>query len=172
MGNRDPGISILKLTKYFLRLRLILIQKNCKALRNRISVQIEGPTWETIKGISVDKEGHQLFALLPKISNVAHIFVSQVSLRDKVKIVTLRSPNAVANNSLVALEVMIVNEERTRVGDTKVIGMLAIYNESCLLKAPGCHLPVPLGASYFNFVCIRPDGMEAAMYILPTRFWL
>jgi vacuolar protein sorting-associated protein 13A/C len=108
-------------------------------------VQIDGPTWETIKGISVDMEGESVFPLLPKVNNVAHLLVCDVTLEDKMKIVTLRSPNVVVNHTAIAVEIMIVNDAQQQVGSLTRI------------EAAG-NSPVPLGSGFYNSVRVRPEG--------------
>lgn len=106
---------------------------------------MEGPTWETIKSISVDTEGETVLPLLPKINNVAHIFVCDVKLDGKMKIVTLRSPNSVNNQTAIILEVMIVNDAKQQVGAITIV------------EAAGT-APVPLGSGFYNSVRVRPRG--------------
>jgi hypothetical protein len=62
-----------------------------------------------------------------------------------MKIVTLRSPNSIANQTAVVIEMIIVNDAKQQVGDITVI------------EAAG-NASVPLGSGFYNSVRVRPQG--------------
>ena len=97
------------------------LQKRLSLPAHRISVQIDGPSWETIRGIPVDQEGLTLYPLLPKINHIAHVLVCEVSLEEKTKKITLRSPNVVCNKTLMNLEMIVTNDEGKKVGDVSLL---------------------------------------------------
>lgn len=114
---------------------------------HKISMQLDGPPWESVKSISVSKVGNYTFQLLPRINNIAHVLTCSVSLDDKVKIVTLRSPNQLFNNTSVCLEAMAVNDEGSKIG-------------SIIEIEPGTSFPIAVGSAYFNLIRMRPKGFE------------
>jgi vacuolar protein sorting-associated protein 13A/C len=114
---------------------------------HKLSIQLDGPSWESVKQISLSKVGIYTYQLLPRINNVAHILTCSVSLKDKVKIVTFRSPNQIFNSTSIAIQVMSVNDQGAKVG-------------SIIDIAPGSSISIAVGSAYFNFARLRPKGFD------------
>ena len=126
------------------------MDKRDKSLSSRdhnVSVQLDGPPWESVKSISISKVGKFIFSLLPKINNVVHILTCSVSLNAKVKIVTLRCPNQIFNSTSICVEGMAIDENGSKIGSTFDI------------KA-GSSVSIAIGSAYFNFVRLRPKGFN------------
>ena len=57
---------------------------------NKINVHIHAE-WESIKDITVSREGTRTYPLLPKVNDISFKLVSQIELQENIKIVTLCS---------------------------------------------------------------------------------
>lgn len=91
---------------------------------NRVSVQLKGPSWETLKGLSVDVEGLKTYVLRPAINRVAHRLVCEVALKNNVKIVTFRSGMSLKNETTVPLDIIVVNSKLQRMSEASTVGMI------------------------------------------------
>jgi vacuolar protein sorting-associated protein 13A/C len=76
---------------------------------NTLAIQLHGPTWETLKGITVDREGVTMHLLRPKVNGVTHRLVCEVVLKDNVKIVTFRSGTVVRNDTRIPVDLRVFN---------------------------------------------------------------
>lgn len=115
---------------------------------NLLSLHIEGMPWERVKHISVDREGEFLVNLRPKLEKVSHRLLYEVKLVDNVKVVTFRSTFNVENNTMVPIEMVVLDAE----------GKLSDIIRHI---APGESCPVPIEAAYHNRIKLRPDpGFE------------
>lgn len=74
-----------------------------------LCVQLEGALWETIRNISVDTQGEHMYSLRPSINNVQHRIVFDVKLVNNLKIVTIRSAMTIENNTLLPIDVGILD---------------------------------------------------------------
>lgn len=83
--------------------------KNTTPNPNTLAIQIHGPSWETLKGITVDKQGLDVYLLRPKINGVTHKLICEIELKENVKIVTLRSGTVFKNETKIAVDLMIFN---------------------------------------------------------------
>ncbi|CAG8543869.1 1688_t:CDS:10, partial [Acaulospora colombiana] len=110
---------------------------------NMLGIQFQGPLWECIKDIPVDREGETLYTLRPKLEdNVSHRLVVDVKLTDNIKVVTFRSVLVVENRTLITIELLIDNAKVPKVYQI----------------APGEDYPVPIEAAYHQKFKIRPEG--------------
>ena len=113
---------------------------------NKIAIQLTGPAWESLKGISVDREGIQSFILRPSIDRVIHQVVCEVKLKDNVKIVTIRSSAMVLNSCNVPLELVIIN-------------LTGKMTSAIQIVEPGQEFCLPIISSYSDRILIRPAGI-------------
>ncbi|KAG9243121.1 hypothetical protein BJ878DRAFT_543588 [Calycina marina] len=129
-----------------------------------LCIRLEGSGFEPISEVEIDKEGEELYRLRSqkgdstqqgvktntskvqgKTREIRHQLLVEVELAvDNVKIVTLRSPLVVVNNTQIPVE-------------------LAVYDaaEGHLLKIekipPGEARPAPVGAAHLHSLVVRPD---------------
>ncbi|KAJ3227354.1 hypothetical protein HK099_002420 [Clydaea vesicula] len=122
-----------------------VLRESTTASPNKISLQISGPAWESLKSIAVDREGVRSYLLRPSIDQVSHQLVCEVTLKDNVKVVTFRSSTALENSTNVTLEVVTINSA----------GKLTSKIQEVL---PGKDYAVPIITSYFDKLLIRPKG--------------
>jgi vacuolar protein sorting-associated protein 13A/C len=111
---------------------------------NRISIQLAAE-WESVKWISVDREGVEGYVLRPMVDEVSHKLVAEVKLRDNVKVVVLRSALVFVNMTEIELEVVTINEAGK------------ITSKVHLIK-PGEEFGFGIEASYWDRVLVRPMG--------------
>lgn len=74
-----------------------------------LCVQLDGALWETIRNISVDTQGEHMYSLRPRINNIQHRIVFDVKLVNNLKIVTIRSAMTIENNTLLPIDVGILD---------------------------------------------------------------
>ncbi|KAJ3037263.1 hypothetical protein HDV00_001828 [Rhizophlyctis rosea] len=111
---------------------------------NKVSIQLHGPSWETLKGVLVDREGTQFYVLRPAINRVVHRLVCDVKLVENVKVVTFRSATVIQNSTPITIHAMAVNAKRQM-----TCGIYTI--------APGEERPIPIESSYYDSIQIRPQ---------------
>ncbi|KAJ3015263.1 hypothetical protein HKX48_004689 [Thoreauomyces humboldtii] len=121
-----------------------MMREGTSPVLHRISLQIDGSSWETVKEISVDSEGVKPYALRPAVQRVEHRLVCEVKLVDNVKVVTFRSGMGIRNSTTVPLNAVIVNSKKQR---GSVIANIA----------PGEDYYVPIEAAYHDMIQIRPQ---------------
>jgi vacuolar protein sorting-associated protein 13A/C len=110
---------------------------------NRLAIQIEGPSWETLKGVAVDREGVNAFHLRPAIDAVLHSCVVEVKMKDKVKEVCIRSNKVIENATNIEIEIGLASRGAKR-------------PKQCVRIKPGDVFPIPIESSFHDFVYVRP----------------
>ncbi|KAI9208535.1 uncharacterized protein BJ171DRAFT_419574 [Polychytrium aggregatum] len=125
---------------------------------NKLSVQINGPSWESLKNITVDTEGVVTYLLRPMINQITHRFVCDVRLKDNIKIVTFRSVTVVQNETNLPLELMVVNSKKQMTS--------GIYN-----MEPGQECFIPIEASYCDSIMIRPHEGFGYKWSTERLYW-
>ncbi|KAK0532867.1 Vacuolar protein sorting-associated protein 13 [Tilletia horrida] len=111
---------------------------------NMLSLQIEGMPWERLKHISVDREGEFPISLRPKLNQVPHRLICEVKLKDNVKVISFRSSFQVENQTLVPVELVVLDTQGQLTSTIRKI-------------PPGEICPVPIEAAYHNRIKLRPD---------------
>ena len=96
--------------------------KSTAAPPNKLSLQLSGPAWESMKAIAVDRQGTKTYILRPSVNTVTHRLVCQVRLKDNVKVVTFRSTTLIENCTKVTLEIRTVNANGQQTGDIIALG--------------------------------------------------
>ena len=91
---------------------------------NKLSLQIMGPAWESMKSISVDRQGTKNYILRPSVNGVTHRLVCEVRLKDNVKIVTFRSSTLIENGTKVGVEIKMINGNGQQTGNLVHLGKL------------------------------------------------
>nr|KAJ3420850.1 hypothetical protein HK105_005137 [Polyrhizophydium stewartii] len=122
------------------------IRERSKQTPHRLNLLMVGPPWETLKGVTVDREGTTVHALRPSLNKATHRIVCQVRLQDRVKIVTFRSTTLVRNQTNMQMEVLIVNRGKQ--------GSSTAYR-----VAPKDEFAVPIEASFSSSILVRPLGL-------------
>ena len=110
---------------------------------NKFAIQIEGPSWETLKGVYVDQEGSNTYVLRPAIDGILHRIVVDVELQDKVKVVTFRSAKIIENSTKMEIEIAFMRPDHPKMA--KTIRIL-----------PGKKYPIPIESSYHDSIYVRP----------------
>jgi vacuolar protein sorting-associated protein 13A/C len=96
-------------------------------------VQIEDSPWESLRSISVDREGEYPYNLKPRLQEVSHQITCDIKLVDNVKIVTFRSPFKVENDSQVTVELIVVDAHGKATGPARQIGKQSHFIVTCSL---------------------------------------
>jgi vacuolar protein sorting-associated protein 13A/C len=125
------------------------MREKTTASSNKICIQIEGPPWETCKGIVVDKEGTETYVLRPALNRVLHMLVCDVTMEEKVKVITLRSTMQVKNLTTVPVEIMLSKKKGASENNTNTV---------ILQILPGSAFAVPIEAACSDLVYMRPLG--------------
>ena len=76
---------------------------------NSISVQFVGKAWEQVRHIPVDREGEYVYVLRPRVGEVSDRILCEVTVKDNVKYVTLRSTYKFENHTLYNMEIILVD---------------------------------------------------------------
>ncbi|KAH9250730.1 hypothetical protein BASA81_011446 [Batrachochytrium salamandrivorans] len=122
------------------------IRERSTQTSHRLCIQLHGPAWETLKGLTVDREGSTVHALRPSLNKVTHRLVCSVELKDRVKIVTIRSTTLIRNRTGLQIEAMIVK------GNSR-------NADNIFRIAPKEEVSLPIEASYTDSIILRPFGM-------------
>lgn len=124
-----------------------------------VGVKLEDSPFESIKDISVNREGEQLYTLRPAANDVLHRLLCEVRLgHDNVKYITFRSPFLIENNTQIPVEMGILNSNGTH--------LVKVYK-----IVPGGSQPVPVEAAYRQEVVIRPDAGFGYTWSGERLFW-
>ncbi|KAI8995070.1 hypothetical protein BC832DRAFT_588068 [Gaertneriomyces semiglobifer] len=119
------------------------MRERMSPIANRVSLQLKGPSWETTKGVTVDREGQTTYILRPAINRVTHRLVCDVRLKDNVKIVTFRSGLEYQNDTEIPIEIRLLKTQQVSLRESVLIG-------------PGDCYHVPIEDSYSASIQIRP----------------
>ncbi|CEL57657.1 Vacuolar protein sorting-associated protein 13 OS=Saccharomyces cerevisiae (strain ATCC 204508 / S288c) GN=VPS13 PE=1 SV=1 [Rhizoctonia solani AG-1 IB] len=124
-----------------------------KAMREHVSttrahligVQFQGKSWEPVKGVPVDREGEFVYGLRPSVDKVMDRLLCEITVKDNVKVITLRSTYNVENLTSYTMELVLVDS----------------YNKpaySVQKIEPGGQYSLPIEAVIKNRIKIRPDA--------------
>jgi vacuolar protein sorting-associated protein 13A/C len=117
------------------------LRERTAPIPNKLAIQFEGPAWETLKGVSVDREGSTSYTLRPAIDSILHRLVVEVSLEDKIKVVTFRSSKLIENSTNIEIEV----------------AFTASTSKPKIVKIPaGKSYPIPIESAYHDSIYVRP----------------
>ncbi|KAI5802352.1 hypothetical protein FPQ18DRAFT_313508 [Pyronema domesticum] len=124
-----------------------------------VGVRLEESVFESIKEISVNREGEQLYTLRPMKDGVLHRLLCEVRLgTDSVKHITFRSPFVIENNTQIPVEMGILDPEGKH--------LIKVYK-----IVPGQSQPMPVEAAYHQSVVIRPDSGFGYTWSRERLFW-
>ena len=134
------------------------IRETFVSTTNTISLQLNGPPFESLKGLSIDSEGRTIFILRPKIVFVfltiliifqgalVYKIVCEIKLKDNIKYVTFKSTFVYVNQTNLELELAVLdNHSKPLVTEAIII-------------APGEEYSIPIEYTYSAFVKVRPFG--------------
>lgn len=76
---------------------------------NSIAIQFQGKPWEAVRNVPVDREGDFIYALRPRTQRTADRLLIEVTVKDNVKIITLRSTYKLENLTLYPVDVVLVD---------------------------------------------------------------
>ncbi|KAG0143880.1 hypothetical protein CROQUDRAFT_660682 [Cronartium quercuum f. sp. fusiforme G11] len=113
--------------------------------QDTLGVILQDAGWEPVTGVSVIREGEQIYSLRPSIENVTHRLLCHVEICDNRKVVTLRSTFQVKNDTALPIEMCVVGSDDKRIGSPYKI-------------VPGGSCCVPIEAAYHQRIRIRPDA--------------
>ncbi|WVR05901.1 hypothetical protein IAU60_002927 [Kwoniella sp. DSM 27419] len=117
---------------------------NVSAVRhNALGIQLQDTPWESLRGISVDREGDQILTLRPRLERVSHQLTCEIKLVNNVKVITFRSTLNVENHTSLPVEMIVVDAH----GKASSGAMKINPGESC---------PLPLEAAYEKRFRLRP----------------
>jgi hypothetical protein len=74
-----------------------------------IGVQFQGKSWEPVKGVPVDREGEFVYGLRPSVDKVMDRLLCEITVKDNVKVITLRSTYNVENLTSYTMELVLVD---------------------------------------------------------------
>jgi len=124
-----------------------------------VGVLLEGSSFQSIAKIPVNREGEFLYNLKPRVDNILHRLLVEVTLGvDNVKYITFRSPLLVENNTQIPVEMGVFDAQ-----------------EGHLLKIekipPGESRPAPVGAAYLKQLLVRPDQGFGYSWSTESLWW-
>ncbi|RKF58530.1 Vacuolar protein sorting-associated protein 13 [Erysiphe neolycopersici] len=110
-----------------------------------VEIKLEGSGFEKISKIPINREGEYLFCLQPQKDRVFHRILVEIVLgANNVKYVTFRSPLSIENNTLIPVEMGVLDAQG---GDLLRIEKIL----------PGESRPAPIGFVYTNSLSVRPN---------------
>ncbi|KAH9459830.1 hypothetical protein Pst134EB_008053 [Puccinia striiformis f. sp. tritici] len=115
--------------------------------QHTLGLVLQDAGWTSVGGISVVREGDEVYPLRPSIDKVTHRLLCHVEIIDNIKVVTFRSTFQVRNDTLFPIEMGIVNASDTLIREPYKIAP----NESC---------SVPIQAAYHQKIKIRPASSK------------
>ena len=84
--------------------------QNVSGLRhNALGIQLQDTPWESLRGISVDREGNHVLSLRPRLEQVSHQLTCEIRLQNNIKVITFRSTLNVENQTSLPVEMIIVD---------------------------------------------------------------
>ncbi|KAL7419546.1 Vacuolar protein sorting-associated protein 13 [Cryptotrichosporon argae] len=110
---------------------------------NAFALQLPGTPWDTIRHISVDREGEHVLSLKPRLDKVTHQLMCEIRLENNIKVITFRSTLNVENHTSLPVEMIVVDAHGKATGGAMKI-------------APGEACPMPLDAAYEKRFRLRP----------------
>ncbi|KAJ3031870.1 UNVERIFIED_CONTAM: hypothetical protein HDU68_011629 [Siphonaria sp. JEL0065] len=135
-----------------------VMRENVSPTPNKLSIQMHGQEWETMKGIPVDREGTKTYILRPSVNRIAHRLVCEVKMRQNIKVVTFRSTTVIQNSTGIHVDVMVVN--------TKGQMTSGVYT-----LAPGDECCVPIESSYYDRIFVRPQEHFGYNWSTEVLYW-
>lgn len=127
-----------------------------------IAVQFDGKPWEPVHNIPVDKEGEFVYALRPRTDKVADRLLCEVTVKDNVKIVTLRSTYKLENSTLYPIDVILVGSKGKptdyplqKLGKSTLL--IEAHGAPTLHSAPGQDYCIPIDAVMAYDIQLCPD---------------
>ncbi|WWD17860.1 hypothetical protein CI109_102304 [Kwoniella shandongensis] len=117
---------------------------NVSAVRhNALGIQLQDTPWESLRGISVDREGDHILTLRPRLDKVSHQLTCEIKLENNIKVITFRSTLNVENQTSLPVEMIVVDAHgKAASGAMKI--------------APGESCPLPLEAAFEKRFRLRP----------------
>ncbi|KAK8865949.1 hypothetical protein IAR55_001098 [Kwoniella newhampshirensis] len=117
---------------------------NVSAVRhNALGIQLQDTPWESLRGISVDREGDHILTLRPRLDKVSHQLTCEIKLENNIKVITFRSSLNVENQTSLPVEMIVVDAHgKAASGAMKI--------------APGESCPLPLEAAFEKRFRLRP----------------
>lgn len=112
--------------------------------QDSLGLRLQDTNWAPVTGISVIREGEQVYSLQPSIADVTHRLLCHVEIRDNLKVVTLRSTFRVQNDTALPVEMCVIGADGKRIRNPYKI-------------VPGGSCCVPIEAAYHQRIKIRPD---------------
>lgn len=76
---------------------------------NALGIQLQDTSWESLRGISVDREGDHLLSLRPRLEKVSHQITCEIRLENNIKVITFRSTLKVENQTSLPVEMIVVD---------------------------------------------------------------
>ena len=124
-----------------------------------VGINLQGSSFQSVNKIPVNREGEFLYNLKPRVDNILHRLLVEVTLGvDNVKCITLRSPLTVENNTQIPVEIGVFDAQ-----------------EGHLLKIekipPGESRPAPVGAAYMKQLLVRPDQGFGYSWSTESLWW-
>jgi len=85
-----------------------------KVVENKLNIQINTSTWETIRSIPVDQEKTISYLLRPFVNEIIYILVVDIKVIDNIKYVTFRSSSILKNRTNLNLDILIMGNKITQ----------------------------------------------------------
>lgn len=98
-----------------------MLQRVESSRNNTIAIQLGGTNWDVVQNVNVDCEGHRVYPLSLGAQKVADCLLVEVTVKDNLKIITLRSVYKLDNQTLFNIDVVLVDSEG-QLGDPVTIG--------------------------------------------------
>ncbi|KAG9019286.1 hypothetical protein FRB90_004293 [Tulasnella sp. 427] len=111
---------------------------------NSIAVQFQNKSWDAIRAIPVDREGEFVYALRPRTQKTADRLLCEVTVKENVKHVTLRSTYKLENSTLYPIDVVLIDNKGRPSHSLKKL-------------SPGEDYIVPIEAVLLSDIQVRPD---------------
>ncbi|ODO11680.1 hypothetical protein I350_00464 [Cryptococcus amylolentus CBS 6273] len=119
-------------------------RENISSVRhNALGIQLQDTPWESLRGISVDREGDHTYALRPRLDKVSHQITCEIKLVNNVKVITFRSTLNVENQTSLPVEMIVIDSHGKAASEALKIN-------------PGESCPLPLEAAFEKRFRLRP----------------
>jgi vacuolar protein sorting-associated protein 13A/C len=118
------------------------LREQTHASQHKLALQFEGPSWESVKGVSVDRNGQETFILRPVMDGILHRFIVEVKIENKIKVVTVKSTKSIENLSSIELEIGLVpprgnkvkSVSRLKPGQCYHLDITSAYNDTIFVR--------------------------------------
>jgi vacuolar protein sorting-associated protein 13A/C len=83
------------------------MRDSTQQIKHRLVIHVHCSAWETLSGVNVDREQRLIYPLRPTVNDRLNRLCVDVKVKDKIKVVTLKSLLSIINSTLINIEILL-----------------------------------------------------------------